>query len=258
MSTRITDGKRTNTPSVEDLYTRGFITEAQRDAHLSKDQQALQKANKEAFAIGKRKSLKCVAANPARRTSSNSTNATGNHGNTSNSGTSTRNARTTSQKSQTRRATATQQEKAWQTFDSIKTTMEKRGFARIFPAEVRDKEGKSAVLNFLNALQENTSGSHSKAWQKYQDALSKVSKFKKDSDEHELIDFQDNDEQDQLFDIIKSLKENESDLGGFSINIQWVSKNGALRTETLGTGKQKMYLAYTPDEKFVAFFQIPK
>ena len=243
---------------IEDLHNRKFITEAQRDAYISKDQKALEKANDEALAAGISKSLKYVATNPARRTSSNTKNAAGNHGNTSNSGKSARNARTTSQKTQTKRATATQQEKAWQAFDSIKTTMEKRGFIRILPAEVRDKKGKSAILNFLNALQENTSGSHSKVWKKYQCSLSKASKCKKESDEYELVDFEDNDEQDRLFDIIVSLKKNKSDLGDFSINIQWVSEAGAPRTETLGTGKQTMYLAYTPDEKFVAFFQIPK
>lgn len=242
---------------VERLFNLGFITQAQHDAYILKDQKALKKANDEALSVGINKSLQSVATNPARRTSSTATNATGNRGATSNSVTSRRNAQIVPQKTQTRRATAKQQNEAWQAFDSIKTSMAQRGFIRILPAEIKDKEGKSPILNFLEALQTKDSADPSKAWKKYQNALNKASKSKKESDEQELTDFQDNSEQDKLFATIEKLKKNKSDLGEFSINIQWVSKEGDLRTKTLGTGKQIMYLAYTPDEKFEAFFKYP-
>jgi hypothetical protein len=247
MSIPTTGVKRTDTPSVEDLYKRKFITKSQRDAYVSKNQEALTKANDEAFAKGIKKSNQEKMPTSTRRTTSTTTNTVSN----------SRNAIPVSQNTQKRRATASLTDRASTTFDSIKTTMENRGFVRIQPFEVMNSNGESAILTFLKSVAENTSGNHTVALNKYQEVLNKVSKSKKDNDEPELFDIQGADEYEEMLSILKSLKRNNSNLGDLRIVLQWVKDDGTLASETLGTGKQEVHLVNTPDKKFEAFFKNP-
>lgn len=256
MSTNATGAKRTNTPShIEDLYNREFITKAQRDAYILKDQKALQKANREAKQAGIEQSIKESMPTSNRRTSSTATNPANNHHSPSDSGAISRNARSASQKGQEKRATVTPSDRALLTFDSIRTTMEKNGLVRIQPFEVRNDKDESAILTFLRAVKKNTAGNHSSEWNKYQEALSKASKYKKDNDELELFDFQGDDEYEEVTSILVDLKKNPSYLGDVAIALNWIKDDGTIRTEKIGTGTKEMHLAITPDRKFEAFFK---
>jgi hypothetical protein len=258
MATKTSDGNRSNTPDIGGWLAKGFISQEQHDAYTSKDSEKLKRADKEAEEKAIQESIKNLTPDSTRRTNATSPNRVGNHSNSSNSGANPRNAKAVSHNNQKTRATATQRDRVSLTFDSIKTTMEQRGFVRIKPFEVMNKEGESAILTFLKTVQKNTSSDHSSALSKYNNALSKASKSKKDNDEPELSDFQGNNEYEEMFTILKSLKNNNSNFGDLSIVLQWVGDAGNLRTEKLGTGKQEVHLVITPDKNFEAFFKISK
>jgi hypothetical protein len=258
MAAPIKSGNRPNNPNVGDWLAKGFISQEQHDAYTSNDPEKLKRADKEAEERATDESIKNLTPNSTRRTNATVSNRVGNHSNSSNSGANPRNAKAVSHNNQKTRATATPRNRVSLTFDSIKTTMEQRGFVRIKPFEVTNKEGESAILTFLKTVQKNTSSTHSSAWSKYHDALSKASKFKKDNDEPELCDFQGNNEYEEMVTILTSLKKNNSNLGDLSIVLQWVGDDGNLRTDRLGTGNQEVHLVITPDENFEAFFKTSK
>lgn len=240
---------------IEGLFNRGFITEVQRDAYISKDQKALEKADNEAMRKGLKKSKKDSTSTSSRRTSSTATNPANNHRSPSDSSAISRNARPASQKGQEKRATATPSDRALLTFDSIRTTMEKNGFVRIQPFEVRNDKDESAILTFLRAVKKDIPGNHSSEWNKYQEALNKASKSKKDNDEPELFDFQGDDEYEEVTSILVNLKRSTSNLGDVKIVLNWINDKGTIRAEEIGTGTKEMHLAITPDKKFEAFFK---
>jgi hypothetical protein len=134
--------------------------------------------------------------------------------------------------------------------------MESRGFVRIQAFEVRNEKNESAILTFLKSLRKNTSGNHSSAWKKYQEALSKASKSKKDNDEPELFDFKGDDEYKETVSILTGLKKDNSNLGDLKLVLQWIKDDGTIRVENLGTGNKEVHLAITPEQKFEAFFKI--
>jgi hypothetical protein len=52
MSTSATSAKRSNAPSIDELYDSEFITKAQRDAYHSKNQEAITRADDNAMQEG--------------------------------------------------------------------------------------------------------------------------------------------------------------------------------------------------------------
>lgn len=255
MAARITGGNRPNTPNVGDWLKKGFISQEQHDAYTSNDPEKLKRADKEAEEKAIQESIKNLTPNSSRRTNATVPNRVGNPSNSSNSGANPRNAKAVSQKNQKTRATLTPEER---TFDSIRTTMESRGFIGIKPFEVMNGKTESAILIFLRKVKNNATANHSDALKKYQQALGAVYKIKKDSDEPELPDFQGNIEYDEVVKILDHLKNKDSHLGDLKIVLQWAEASGTPKILNLGKGNQEVHLVITPDKNFEAFFRTSK
>ncbi|MFL6717088.1 MAG: hypothetical protein ACJ8G3_12070 [Burkholderiaceae bacterium] len=253
MPTGIATGRKPSIPDVKSWFKEGYISKEQRNAYISGNEDNLKKADEAAEKTAIKESKKKLSPNPIGRTNKTMPNRVSNQNTPPGPKVNVRSRGSPPHKPQQPRATATQQQKA---FNSIETTMQDKGFAIIKPHNLKKRNGNSVIFELLEAVSKRPSADHSKILRKYNKALSDA--FDNGAkDNYELPDVQEKEEFLQITKILKQLEGESSNLTGIRIIVQIARPSGKLQALEIGSGKQEVHFAITPESRFQAFFKTP-